>query len=483
MTLQRDLLRANTRRHFFQQCGVGLGKLALASMLFDDRPLGAAATQVSNPMTPKEPHFPPRAKRVIFLFMAGGPSQLDLFDYKPKLSELNGQLIPPSFMEGKRFAFMGSFTKEVPKLLGSRRKFSRHGQSGHHVSELLPHTATVVDNLAFLSSVSTKNFNHAPAKILVNTGSTRFGFPSMGSWVTYGLGSESADLPGFVVLQSGPRGPRGGALNWGSAFIPTTYQGVPFQSGGDPILNLSSPKGISPDRQAETIRAIRDLNLARLAEMEDSEISTRISSYEMAYRMQTSGPELIDFSTESQETMKLYGAEPGAQSFANNCLLARRLVERGVRFVQLYHTDWDHHGGSENLEGALEKICHQVDQPCAALIKDLERRGLLEETLVVWGGEFGRTPMGEERETVGRNHHIDAYTMWFAGGGIKPGQTIGTTDDLGFFSTEDKVDVHDVQATILHLLGIDHEKLTFRFQGRDFRLTDVEGKLIQKLLA
>ena len=482
MSLPRDLLRANTRRHFFAQCGVGLGKLALASMLIDDRSLGAAAAQVSNPLAPKEPHFPARAKSVIFLFMAGGPSQLDLFDYKPKLAELNGQPIPPSFMEGKRFAFMSSFTKEVPKLLGSRRKFSRHGQSGRHVSELLPHTATVVDNLAFLSSVSTKNFNHAPAKILVNTGSTRFGHPSMGSWVTYGLGSESRDLPGFVVLQSGPRGPRGGALNWGSGFIPTSYQGVPFQSGGDPILNLSSPKGISPRRQAETIRAIRDLNLVRLAEMEDSEIATRISSYEMAYHMQTSGPKLIDFSTESQETMELYGAQPGSESFANNCLLARRLVERGVRFVQLYHTDWDHHGGSENLEGDLEKICNQVDQPCAALIKDLERRGLLEETLVVWGGEFGRTPMGEERETVGRNHHIDAYTMWFAGGGTKPGQTIGTTDELGFFSTGDKIDVHDVQATILHLLGIDHEKLTFRFQGRDFRLTDVGGKLIRKLL-
>ena len=295
MSLPRDLLRANTRRHFFEQCGVGLGKLALASTLIDDRSLGAAAAQVSNPLTPKEPHFPARAKSVIFLFMAGGPSQLDLFDYKPKLAELNGQPIPPSFMEGKRFAFMSSFTKEVPKLLGSRREFNRHGQSGRHVSELLPYTATVVDNLAFLSSVSTKNFNHAPAKILVNTGSTRFGHPSMGSGVTYGLGSESRDLPGFVVLQSGPRGPRGGALNWGSGFIPTSYQGVPFQSGGDPILNLSSPKGISPRRQAETIRAIRDLNLVRLAEMEDSEIATRISSYEMAYHMQTSGPELIDF--------------------------------------------------------------------------------------------------------------------------------------------------------------------------------------------
>ncbi len=482
MTLYQQLLRANSRRHFFRQCGVGLGKVALASLLADGPSFAGRSTQVPNPLAPKKPHFPAQVKSVIFLFMAGGPSQLDLFDHKPKLAELNGEPIPPSFMEGKRFAFMGSFTKEVPKLLGSRREFKRHGQSGRYVSELLPHTATVVDDLAFLSSVSTQNFNHAPAKIFLNTGSTRFGHPSMGSWVTYGLGSESQDLPGFVVLQSGPRGPRGGALNWGSGFVPSTYQGVPFQSGGDPILNLSSPDGISPRRQAETIQAIRDLNLARLEEMDDPEIATRISSYEMAYRMQSSGPELIDFSSETEETLKLYGAEPGAESFANNCLLARRLVQRGVRFVQLYHTDWDHHGGSENLQGALEKICHQVDQPCAALIKDLKRTGLLDETLVVWGGEFGRTPMGEERVTVGRNHHIDAYTMWFAGGGIKPGQTIGTTDELGFFSTGDKVDVHDVQATILHLLGIDHEQLTFRFQGRDFRLTDVGGKLIRKLL-
>ena len=483
MSLYQQILRAHTRRHFFRQCGVGLGKVALASLLADGRSFAGRSAQVPSPLAPRKPHFPAQVKSVIFLFMAGGPSQLELFDYKPKLVELNGEPIPPSFMEGKRFAFMSSFTKEVPKLLGSRRRFSRHGQSGRYVSELLPHTATVVDDLAFLSSVSTQNFNHAPAKIFLNTGSTRFGHPSMGSWVTYGLGSECQDLPGFVVLQSGPRGPRGGALNWGSGFIPTTNQGVPFQGGGDPILNLSSPDGISPRRQAETIQAIRDLNLARLDEMDDPEIATRISSYEMAYRMQTSGPELIDFSSETEETLELYGAEPGGESFANNCLLARRLVQRGVRFVQLYHTDWDHHGGSENLEGALEKICHQVDQPCAALIKDLKRTGLLDETLVVWGGEFGRTPMGEERVTVGRNHHIDAYTMWFAGGGIKPGQTIGITDELGFFSTGDKVDVHDVQATILHLLGLDHERLTYRFQGRDFRLTDVGGKLIRKLLA
>jgi hypothetical protein len=342
----------------------------------------------------------------------------------------------------------------------------------------------VVDDLAFVSSVYTDNFNHAPAKIFLNTGSTRFGRPSMGAWVTYGIGSESQDLPGFVVLQSGPRGPRGGALNWGSGFLPTAHQGVPFQSGGDPILNLTSPKGFNSERQYQVLQAVRDLNQAHLMETGDPEVATRIASYEMAYRMQTTGPELIDCSKESKETLALYGAEPGARSFANNCLLARRLVERGVRFVQLYHTDWDQHGGpGTNLNESLDQICQQIDRPCAALIQDLKQRGLLDQTLVVWGGEFGRTPMGEQRETLGRNHHIDAFTMWFAGAGIKSGQTVGSTDELGFNTTEDKVHVHDIQATILHLLGLDHTQLTFKSQGRDFRLTDVSGDVIKKLLA
>jgi Protein of unknown function (DUF1501) len=341
----------------------------------------------------------------------------------------------------------------------------------------------VVDALAFVSSVYTDNFNHAPAKIFINTGSTRFGRPSMGAWVTYGIGSESQDLPGFVVLQSGPRGPRAGALNWGSGFLPTAHQGVPFQSGGDPILNLTSPKGFDLERQQQVLQTVRDLNQTHLKETGDPEVATRIASYEMAYRMQTSGPELINFSKESKETLALYGAEPGARSFANNCLLARRLVERGVRFVQLYHTDWDQHGGpGTNLNESLDQICQQVDRPCAALIQDLKQRGLLDETLVVWGGEFGRTPMGEQRETLGRNHHIDAFTMWFAGAGIKPGQTVGSSDELGFNTIEDKVHVHDIQATILHLLGLDHTQLTFKFQGRDFRLTDVSGDVIKKLL-
>jgi hypothetical protein len=459
-----------TRRHFFERCAVGLGKMALAS-LFSEEIFAAV----------RKPHFPPKVNSVIYLFMAGGPSQLELFEYKPKLQQYDGQQTPDSFLKGKRFAFMDTFTKEIPKLLGTKRQFKRCGESGIYVSECLPHIASIADDLAVLSTVKTENFNHAPAKIYTNTGSTRFGRPSMGAWITYGLGSESKDLPGFVVLQSGPRGPRGGALNWSNGFLPTSYQGVPFRSVGDPILELSSPKGISARRQGETLDVIRDLNRVRLTETGDEEIETRIASYEMAYRMQTSGPELIDFSKESKETLDLYGVTPGKASFANNCLLARRLVERGVRFVQLYHTDWDHH---EDLKGPLDQVCREIDQPAAALVKDLKRRGLLDHTLVVWGGEFGRTPMGEQREkTVGRNHHIDAYTLWMAGGGIKPGQTIGVTDDFGFKPVENPIDVHDVQATILHLLGLDHTKLTFRFQGRDFRLTDVGGELIRKVLA
>jgi hypothetical protein len=479
---QRKLLET-TRRYFFGQCAVGLGQVALASLLRNGSIQAAESAQPVNPLAPKAPHYPSKAKSVIYLFMAGGPSQLDLFEHKPKLVELSGKPIPESFLKGKRFAFMDSFAREVPKLLGSRRQFQRYGQSGRYVSECLPHLGGVVDDLAFVSSIYTDNFNHAPAKIFINTGSTRFGRPSMGAWVTYGIGSESQDLPGFVVLQSGPRGPRGGALNWGSGFLPTAHQGVPFQSGGDPILNLTSPKGFNSERQQQILQTLRDLNQAHLKETGDPEVATRIASYEMAYRMQTSGPELIDFSKESKETLALYGAEPGARSFANNCLLARRLVERGVRFVQLYHTDWDQHGGpGTNLNESLDQICQQIDRPCAALIQDLKQRGLLEQTLVVWGGEFGRTPMGEQRETLGRNHHIDAFTMWFAGGGIKPGQTLGSTDELGFNTTGDKVHVHDVQATILHLLGLDHTQLTFKFQGRDFRLTDVSGDVIKKLL-
>ena len=471
-------LARRTRRQLFEDCGVGVGKLALTSLLVGDslyaKPSGGASGT----------HHDPKAKSVIYLFMAGAPSQFELFEPKRELQKLSGQPLPPSMLEGKRFAFMESFARKPPKLLGTRRKFAQHGESGQWVSECLPHTAQVVDDLAFVRTVHTENFNHAPAKIFMNTGTPFFGRPSMGAWVSYGIGSEAEDMPSFVVLQSGPRGPRGGAMNWTSGFLPTAHQGVPFLSGGAPILNMTSPDGFEGRRQSATVDAILDLNRMNMERAGDPEIATRIAAYEMAHRMQTSGPELIDFSTETAETLDLYGIEPGEKSFANNCLLARRLVERGVRFVQLYHSSWDHHGGpGETLDKDLDEVCLSADQACKALITDLKRRGMLEDTLVVWGGEFGRTPMGEVRDTVGRNHHIDAFTMWFAGGGTKPGHSVGETDEIGFSAVKDPVHVHDVQATILHLLGIDHEKLTFRFRGRDFRLTDVGGKVIEPLLA
>jgi hypothetical protein len=482
MDMEDRLLLAETRRHFFSRCGVGLGKIALASLLTDGKIFAGTGTPAPSPMQAKPGHFPAKAKSVIYLFMAGAPSQLELFDYKPALQKYNNQPAPDSLMAGKRFAFMDSFTKDKPKLLGTQRTFKQYGKSGAWVSELLPHIGGIADDITFLKGVAAENFNHGPAKCFINTGSTRFGRPSMGSWITYGIGSQSSDLPGFVVLQSGPRGPRGGAALWASGFLPTSYQGVPFRSGGDPILDLSSPKGVSAQAQQEAIQTIRDLNLTALAESGDPEISTRVSSYEMAYKMQSSGPELIDFGKETKETLEMYGAEPGKATYANNCLLARRLVERGARFVQLYHTDWDHHA---DLGQPLEQVTREIDQPTAALVRDLKQRGLLEHTLVVWGGEFGRTPMGETRESgkAGRNHHIDAYTLWMAGAGIKPGQTVGATDELGFSPTGDRMDVHDLHATMLHLLGLDHTKLTFKFQGRDFRLTDVSGNVIQKLLA
>jgi hypothetical protein len=471
---------AETRRHFFSRCGVGLGGIALSSLL-GSKALAAPAPS-SNPHAPKPPHFRPKAKNVIYLFMAGGPSQLELFDYKPKLVELNNQPIPPSFIEGKRFAFMDS--SHGTKLLGTRREFRQHGRSGAWVSDLFPHTAKIVDDISIVKSCQATLFNHAPAKLFMNTGSGQFGRPSMGSWVNYGLGSECNDLPGFVVLQSGPRGPRGGAVNWGSGFLPSTYQGVPLRGTGDPILNLASPPGIDVARQRRTVDAVRDLNLQRAVATGDAEIHTRIAAYEMACRMQASAPDLIDLTKETDATLALYGIEKDQPSFGRNCLLARRLVERGVRFVQLYHTNWDSHGGpGENLQSDFEKVCREVDQGQAALVQDLKARGLLEDTLVIWGGEFGRTPMGENRDTTGRNHHIDAFTMWFAGGGTKAGATIGETDELGFNTVADKAHVHDIHATIMHLLGMDHTQLTFRFQGRDFRLTDVHGELLKPLLA
>jgi len=483
MTNSQQVLRDVTRRHFFGRSAVGIGSMALAAL--GGKPaLAGPAPAMRNPLEPKPGHFPAKAKNVIYLFMAGGPSQLDLFEHKPRLAELNGKPIPESYTAGKRFAFMDSSHRS--NLLASKRGFKRHGESGAWVSDLLPHTAGIVDQIGIVTTCKTELFNHAPAKLYMNTGSGQFGRPSMGAWVTYGLGSECDDLPGFVVLQSGPRGPRGGAVLWGSGVLPTTYQGVPLRNQGDPIVNLSTPAAVDPARQRRLVDAVRELNMKRLGETGDDEIATRINAYEMAYRMQTSAPELMDTSGESRATLDLYGIkDPKETSFARNCLLARRLVERGVRFVQLYDTNWDHHGGAtENLEKHLPDKCRDIDQACAALVRDLKARGLLEETIVVWGGEFGRTPMGEVRESTGRNHHIDAFTMWFAGGGFKPGQVYGKTDEFGFGAVENPVHVHDVHATILHQLGIDHRRLGVRSQGLDFRLTGVDpAHVVKDLLA
>ena len=474
-----------TRRHFFSRCSLGLGSMALAALM--NRGSAWAGTAPTHPMAAKPPQFPAKAKNIIYLFMAGGPSQLDLFDYKPKLAALNGKPIPDSYLEGKRFAFMDSSFKNRSTLLGSRRSFRQHGQSGMWVSELFPHTAGMVDDLTFIRSCATNVFNHAPAKLFMNTGSSQFGRPSMGSWVTYGLGSTADNLPGFVVLQSGPRGPRGGSVNWGSGFLPTAYQGVPLRSQGEPILNLSTPSTIAQEQQERTVNAVKAMNLQHLVETGDAEIATRIAAYEMAYRMQTSVPDVMDITREPARFHEMYGTTPGRASFANNCLLARRLVERGVRFVQLYHRGWDHHGGPDgNLVFDLKKRCQETDQPAVALIRDLKERGLLDTTLVVWGGEFGRTPMMQgalKPDQIGRDHHPHGYTIWMAGGGIKPGTVYGKTDDFGFYATENKVHVHDLHATILHLFGFDHTRLTYRFQGRDFRLTDVHGEVVKPLLA
>ena len=467
-------LQHQTRRHFFSRCSVGLGSIALSSLM------AAPAPKMRNPLEPKKTHFPAKAKNVIFLFMAGGPSQLDLFEHKPQLTKLNGKPIPESYTAGKRFAFMDSSHRS--DLLASRRSFKQYGQSGAWVSDLLPHTASIVDDISIVTTCKTDLFNHAPAKLYMNTGSGLFGRPSMGSWVTYGLGSECEDLPGFVVLQSGPRGPRGGSVLWGSGVLPTTYQGVPLRNQGDPIVNLSPPAQITPTQQRQVVDSVRELNLKHLVETGDDEIATRINAYEMAYRMQTSAPELMDTSDESQATLDLYGIkDPKETSFARNCLLARRLVERGVRFVQLYDTNWDHHGGpTENLEKHLPPKCLDIDQASAALVKDLKQRGLLDDTIVIWGGEFGRTPMGEVRESTGRNHHIDAFTMWFAGGGFKRGTVYGQTDEFGFGPVENPVHVHDIHATLLHQLGLDHERLSVRSQGLDFRLTGVDPAHVVK---
>lgn len=473
MQLIRDAI---TRRYFLRDCQVGLGGMALASMFSKE---SAAASVAKSPMSARTGHFPARAKNVIFLFMAGGPSQLELFEDKPLLREYNGDAPPASFVEGRRFAFL----KPDAKLLGSQESFQQYGECGMTLSTLLPHHRKIVDDVCWLRGMATDVFNHGPAKMFLNSGSQNPGRPSLGSWVTYGLGSESEDLPGFVVLQSGPRGPRGGAALWSSGFLPTVYQGVQLRSQGPPILNLDSPPGVSRESQRQFVDTVNGLNEIRREAIQDDEIATRIHAYETAFRMQSSAPELMDLSGETRETLDLYGVDLQKSSFARNCLLARRLVERGVRFIQLYHTDWDHHGGKgADLDVSLKECCHDVDQGAAALILDLKQRGLLDETIVIWGGEFGRTPMGEARGTVGRDHHVDAFTMWIAGGGFKPGYLHGATDEMGFGVTEGRVHVHDLHATILERLGFDHLKLTYRSQGRDFRLTDVHGEVVKEIL-
>jgi hypothetical protein len=458
-----------TRRWFFQQCGMGVGFAALASLFADPAPAA------SDPLAPKTPHFAPKAKNVIFLFMAGAPSHLELFDNKPQLAKFDGTLPPADLLKGYRAAFINPNSK----LLGPKFQFKRYGKSGVEMSELLPFTGEIVDDIAIVKSMVTDAFNHAPGQLLMNTGTMQFGRPSMGAWVLYGLGSEARDLPGFVVFSSGSKGPSGGDSCWGSGFLPTVYQGVQFRTGGDPVLYLSNPAGVDRELQRDSLDALKQLNQMRLDVTGDPEIATRINSFEMAFRMQAVAPELMDIRKESAETLAMYGAEPGKASFANNCLLARRLVEKGVRFVQLYHEAWDQHS---NLVRDLQKNCLNTDRAAAALIKDLKRRGLLDETLVVWGGEFGRTPM-VQGGADGRDHHPNAFTMWMAGGGIKAGARLGETDELGFNVTRDRVHVHDLHATMMKLLGFDHTRLTFKFQGRDFRLTDVSGQVVDQLIA
>ncbi|MBD0830915.1 DUF1501 domain-containing protein [Aestuariibaculum sediminum] len=477
-------LEYTTRRHFLKKCTTGLGGIALASLMGPQYMFGSNNTQVNvNPLN--LPHFLPKAKRVIYLHMAGAPSQLEMFDYKPTLQKLNGLDCPQSFLEGKRFAFI----QGTPKMLGPQFNFKKYGQSGTYLSSLLPHFSEVVDDVAIVKSMHTDQFNHAPAQLLVQTGSARAGRPSIGAWVTYGLGSENENLPGYMVLISGGKNPSAGKNAWGSGFLPSEYQGVQCRNSGDPILYVSNPNGMSRDIRQKSLKAINDINESEYKEFNDDETLSRISQYEMAFKMQLSVPEVTDISKEPDYIREMYGAKQGEASFANNCLLARRLVEQGVRFVQLYDWGWDMHGTNKasSLNEGLQAKCDQIDKPMTALIKDLKQRGLLEDTLVVWGGEFGRTPMRENRGGIempfyGRDHHTEAYTIWMAGGGIKGGITYGETDEIGYYGIKDKVHVHDLQATILNQLGINHEKFTYNFQGRDFRLTDVSGHVVKDLL-
>ena len=467
-----------SRRNFFRECAGGLGTTALATLLTRDSQ--AATAGIPNSLLAKLPPLPATAKNVIFLFMEGGPSQLDLFDPKPELEKWDGKPLPASITKDLKLAFI----KPTASVLASRAKFQPRGQCGMEISDFLPHTATVADDICLIRSMHTDAFNHHPGQLLLFSGTTQVGRPTLGSWVVYGLGSESQNLPGFVVLSSGV-GTSGGASNFSSGFLPSTYAGTQFRSGNDPILYLSNPAGVTPEAQRANLDVLRDLNMQHLQSTGDEEIASRIASYELAFRMQSAGPDLTDLSKESAGTLEMYGVnDEKTKAFGTNCLLARRMVERGVRFVMLMHASWDNH---TNIWTALKKNCVATDQGAAALIKDLKQRGLLDSTLVVWGGEFGRTPMSEirkpeEADNAGRDHHPVAYSMWMAGGGIKGGQVVGKTDDLCFNILEDKVHVHDLQATILNRLGFDHTKLTYHYMGRDFRLTDVEGNVVKKLL-
>lgn len=478
---EAQLLKAqyNTRRHFLQKCISGIGALALGSFLDQSLLHGQPMISASN----TAPHFAPKAKHIIFLHMAGAPSQLELFDYKPLLQRLDGQDCPPSLMEGKRFAFI----RGVPKMLGPQSTFRQHGASGAWVSDYLPGFSKVTDEVCFIKSMYTNEFNHAPAQFYMHTGSPRTGRPSMGSWVTYGLGTPNNDLPGFMVLLS-RGGTSAGKRMWGSGFLPTVHQGVQCNTRGEPVLNLENPPGIDATLRKKSIEIINQVNELEYQSVQDPEILTRIAQYELAFKMQTSVPDAMNIDDEPEYIRQMYGVTPGENTFANNCLLARRLIEKGVRFVQLFDQGWDTHGASpgNGVDQGLRDSCRYIDQAMTALILDLKQRGLLEETLVVWGGEFGRTPMMEARtgkHFFGRDHNSEAFTIWLAGGGIQKGMTLGETDEIGFTGIRDRVHIHDLQATILHVLGLDHEKLTYRFQGRDYRLTDVHGEVVRAILA
>jgi uncharacterized protein (DUF1501 family) len=464
-------LHQTTRRHFFSECGIGIGKMALASLCAE----GAFASQGAGKHIP---HHKPRAKHVIHLFMAGAPSQLELFDYKPGLIKIEGQPLPPSLLENQRYAFI----RKDAAVMAPQFRFAKHGKCGTEISDALPYLSKIVDDITLVRSVKTDQFNHAPAQLFFNTGSGLPGRPSMGSWLTYGLGSENKNLPGFMVFSTGA-GISGGAANWSSGFLPTTHSGVRLRNQGEPMLNLSRPSDISSVEDQATAAALRAMNAQRQRQELDPAIDARISSYELAYRMQTEAPDVMDLSKESKETLEMYGADPKVPSFARACLLARRMVERGVRFINIYHEGWDAHS---DVVGNITGNARATDKASAALVTDLKQRGLLDDTIVIWGGEFGRTPMVESNKALGRSqgrdHHPSAYSMWFAGGGFKQGFTFGETDDLGFNVVKDPVHVHDIQATILHCLGIDHKRLTYRFAGRDYRLTDVHGQVVASIL-